>query len=1062
MSITALFLFVQKSEGQHLVTGFEMPTPKATSKANAMAVSPDGKIFVAGTIDFADGIPRNSLVRLLSNGSLDFAFQFNLKKTIIELGLLSTGEIIALDRDSLYKISASGNVIKRLKTGVLTSPSDMQISGDYIFLVANNLLRKYDASLVLDPTFKNDNAFAGGVANAVAIQGTKVLVGGSFNQVNGITQNDIARFGADGIFDNTFVTGSGTTDYIGGLVVQGDDKVLLTKTFINSFDGSFFSGIARLNANGGIDTGFSPPGFNGPTNTVVMQGSKILVSAFFNDFTTTSNRVIRLNADGTRDLSFTSPIDLITEIQLTAGNDFFANTSNRAQTQAVLKYTANGAAIAFNNNLERISSFNNAAYHDGYFIVTGDFNRLDNLETLQVGKINLLGELDANFVVTPQVNSGSTVNGPPIAVKVKSENEIFLSVGSKILKLDGAGHLVPGFQTPLEVLRTSGLGDPFFAHQFEFLSNGNIVTAGPNGIYQLDQSGNQVPGLGADQDISGTQFAFDLQENQVIYGGVFTQLNSQPVNKLARLNLNGTIDNAFAIGTGPSSGVSFIKAFPNGSTIVKTGTFNGSSSNLDIYALDASGGVDAAFLTNANTIAPASASFVDGVLHNGSFLFTYFNSGYQVKKMAFNGALSSTFSLDSDVLIRLPGGNLFLRPCNVDDNMFLLLGDFQILSSQKLTKGLLFTENFVPVISAATTTFETPEDTGIEMSLDDFSVTDPDNTYPDDFTLMILDGNNYSVTGYVVTPSLNFNGTLSVAVKVIDGSHSSPVFYASVEVSPVNDAPVVTGTVSPISTIEETPIDIHLNDLVVTDPDNDFPNGFTFTLSSGSNYSVAGNTIIPAVDFDGTLAVHLFVNDGSANSAVYNLSVVVGPINDIPVVTGMISSLDARSGQSLELSLNDFEVDDPDNDYPEDFTLIIDPGLNYLAMSGSIVPDEGFIGELTVYVRVDDGELTSDSFSFTTNVQVVTALGDTGGSNYRIVPNPTQGNFRLQYPAEIAAGTIYILDTSGRRLAQQEILSGHNSLSQELDLSHLSAGVYIVTLELADGRRITRKLIIAR
>ncbi|HET6543227.1 MAG TPA: hypothetical protein VFG46_22225, partial [Chryseolinea sp.] len=74
-------------------------------------------------------------------------------------------------------------------------------------------------------------------------------------------------------------------------------------------------------------------------------------------------------------------------------------------------------------------------------------------------------------------------------------------------------------------------------------------------------------------------------------------------------------------------------------------------------------------------------------------------------------------------------------------------------------------------------------------------VSDPDNTYPDDFELKIPQGSGayYSASGNVITPFPNFNGALEVQITVSDGLDDSKPFPLSIVVTPVNDPPVITG-----------------------------------------------------------------------------------------------------------------------------------------------------------------------------------------------------------------------------------------------------------------------------
>jgi hypothetical protein len=77
----------------------------------------------------------------------------------------------------------------------------------------------------------------------------------------------------------------------------------------------------------------------------------------------------------------------------------------------------------------------------------------------------------------------------------------------------------------------------------------------------------------------------------------------------------------------------------------------------------------------------------------------------------------------------------------------------------------------------------TQKNTPITILLDDLIVTDSDNTYPNDFTLEISSGDNYTVDDNVITPDNNFVGTLTAPISVHDGIDSSPLYSIEIEVS---------------------------------------------------------------------------------------------------------------------------------------------------------------------------------------------------------------------------------------------------------------------------------------
>ena len=145
------------------------------------------------------------------------------------------------------------------------------------------------------------------------------------------------------------------------------------------------------------------------------------------------------------------------------------------------------------------------------------------------------------------------------------------------------------------------------------------------------------------------------------------------------------------------------------------------------------------------------------------------------------------------------------------------------------------------------------------------------------------------------TPAANANGTSTFQVRVQDNGGvanggvdlSDPQTF-TITVTAVNDAPVITGQL-PVSTTENTARLIVFADIIVTDIDNTYPTGFTLTVQNGANYSRAGNAITPVAGFVGTLSVPVQVNDGAANSNVFNLFVTVNPTDAHAAIASSIA-----------------------------------------------------------------------------------------------------------------------------------------------------------------------------
>jgi hypothetical protein len=233
----------------------------------------------------------------------------------------------------------------------------------------------------------------------------------------------------------------------------------------------------------------------------------------------------------------------------------------------------------------------------------------------------------------------------------------------------------------------------------------------------------------------------------------------------------------------------------------------------------------------------------------------------------------------------------------------------------------------------------------------------------------------YTVDVADVETALRFEVT---PVASSGASPGTPVQSGDLVIS--NTAPSITGQ-NPIEVAEDTSREIVLADVIVSDLDSDFPDDFTLSVQNGANYTRSGangNTITPVLDFNGDLSVPVTVNDGFVDSPVFNLVVTVTAVNDAPTITGLAggaASLSTPEDQPLTISVaDDLVISDPDNTFPTDFTLTLQPGENYTlfdplqtpAASQVIIPAENFNGQLSVPATVSDLEPLSSAVFFIT------------------------------------------------------------------------------------------------
>ena len=196
-----------------------------------------------------------------------------------------------------------------------------------------------------------------------------------------------------------------------------------------------------------------------------------------------------------------------------------------------------------------------------------------------------------------------------------------------------------------------------------------------------------------------------------------------------------------------------------------------------------------------------------------------------------------------------------------------------------------FATNDTPPTIEGQVDLSTEEDTPFELSIDDLTISDldVDPAYQVEFEINVLAGNNYTVDDSTIEPDSDYFGTLFVPVTVSDGYADSSQFNVQLEVTPVNDPPMVLGQ-NDVSVVEGHSLEISLTDVVVSDVDNNLSD-LVLAVQNGQDFDRNGNVITPLAGVTGDISVPIIVSDGVESSPEFNLVVTVIPDTVAPVIT---------------------------------------------------------------------------------------------------------------------------------------------------------------------------------
>ncbi|MEJ7623326.1 MAG: carboxypeptidase regulatory-like domain-containing protein [Pyrinomonadaceae bacterium] len=204
-------------------------------------------------------------------------------------------------------------------------------------------------------------------ARSVALQTDgKIIIGANDHRTTTNTNGLILRYTADGAIDTTFSGGQNgdgissigfpgvSTQYLNGLVVQADGKIVALATYENESDGDIGFYIIRLNTNGTRDQTFGGNGTSfrvfsaitgggGLAQDIALQSDgKILIAAASPNFATQTFEfaVYRLNRDGTSDRTFGGGISGRSMVNIGSGNDIPTGIAVAPDGRIVLAGTA--------------------------------------------------------------------------------------------------------------------------------------------------------------------------------------------------------------------------------------------------------------------------------------------------------------------------------------------------------------------------------------------------------------------------------------------------------------------------------------------------------------------------------------------------------------------------------------------------------------------------------------------------------------------------------------------------------------------------------------------------
>ena len=581
------------------------------AEVHAIAIQPDGKILVGGNIRIASSSAPTGVRRLNADGSLDTSFAIHSVFTVYDIELQPDGKIViggffGFNTTNVARLNNDGTLDTNFSVPAAEQFKDVELQPDGKIIAVGFAgtspsftprVYRFNSNGSMDAGFVAVNSGAGTVEAVDLLADGKILVAGNYTMLNAVNQGRVSRLNSDGTVDTTFNPGGegaagGAVNDIG---LQSDGRIIIAGAF-TSYNVVPYARMARLNANGTLDTGFLNTGFTLPTtfNDIEILPDNRIVAGL--NSSTTLNPLFRFGPNGNVD-----------------DEPFVVRVSRGGTVTDIVRQP------------------------DGKILAAGSFRFAGDLERRSLARFNADGTLDTTF--TPYFNNHSPL---PIiqAITLQPDGKIIVGAwhGIVLQRLNPDGSQDMSFNPALP--SSSQVYDVAVQADGKILVGGNLMPvqptfarfnpdgtrditfnpAQPNGIVQriiirpdgkiliggnfaqisdiavrrglavYNADGTLDPGFDPPANAGGTVLDMDLRpDGKIVHAG----------SVLRRINSDGTLDVAFTQGI--NGEVSAVKIQPDGKVLIGGGfSIVGGIPRNGIARLNADFSVDATFTTFAN------------------------------------------------------------------------------------------------------------------------------------------------------------------------------------------------------------------------------------------------------------------------------------------------------------------------------------------------------------------------------------------------------------------------------------------------------------------------------
>lgn len=488
----------------------------------ATAITPEGLIYIAGEFqNYGDTFARG-VARLLENGALDSKFNTGIGADgpVYTALLQPDGQLVLGGAFTTFNGIPAPNIVRLTTNGAVDS---MFNTGSGPSAAVWTIAAQTNGALIIGGQFTSvagyertglarlhtngavDLAYApqlgGSVRRVIILSDGSALVGGSFYFEQALAGNNFTRVTDTGMIDPTFNIGYGPNSWVMAIADAGAGKSYIGGSF-NAVNGNFRPGLARMTSSGALDLTFEPAGQSAVAALALQSDGKLLAGGGFYGIDGPLNRSI------TRLL----PTGKVDEI-------FYGWADDWVETVTVLP--------------------------DQRILIAGAFNTVSDWNRPRIARI---------FGGNPVPFAPAFVRQPPRASSYKEGMDIVLT--TKVLAFPPAdyrwqlnGNDVPGATNTSLVLlnvRVPSAGNYTLIASNVLGAVTSRVSAVTISLARTNAGAVDIEFYAGSGPDSAVTTIVPLLDGKVLIAGWFSSIDGISRPRLARLNVDGSLDQTFA------------------------------------------------------------------------------------------------------------------------------------------------------------------------------------------------------------------------------------------------------------------------------------------------------------------------------------------------------------------------------------------------------------------------------------------------------------------------------------------------------------------------------------